>query len=149
MNMKDEAGEIPSWDVGRNTRQWLKEHIVEHQNKFDPKPTVNHMSQWPVWAEKFLDSDDQEKQTLAHMLMYSLKDKKDFLGKFHKLHGKYTALFFAFIETVDRLPIWARWAVRTPNVENDSLSLVGAFKSIGQINKWRSTNKYNIKKWDE
>lgn len=147
--MKDAQGEIPSWDVGRNTRQWLKEHIVEYNNKFDPKPIVNHLSQWPVWADKFLDSEDEEKQTLAHMLMYSLKDKEETLIRFRKQSGKYTALFFAFIETVDRLPLWARWAVTTPKVGDSASSAGNAFKSIQQLNVWRAKNKHNIKDWDE
>ena len=146
--MIDEQGEIPSWNVGRNTRQWLKEHIVEYRNKFQDKPIVNHMSQWPVWAEKFLDSEDEEKQMLAHMLMYSIKDKEDMLVRFRKQSAKYTALFFAFIETVDRLPLWARWAVRTPKVGDSASSVGNAFKSIKQINEWRRTNKLNIKEWD-
>lgn len=146
--MKDELGEIPSWDVGRNTRQWLKEHIAEFRCTFSPKPIVNHMSQWPVWAEKFLDSEDFEKQMLAQMLMYSLKDKEECLVKWRKESKKYIALFFAFIQTVDRLPIWAQWAVRTPKVDDKAYSLGNAFESIRQINEWRRTNKHNIKEWD-
>lgn len=146
--MKDEQGEIPSWDVYRNTRRWLKEHIAEYRCQFHEKPIMNHLSQWPVWAEKFLDSEDEEKRTLAHMLMYAVKDKDDCLVKFRKSSEKYTALFFAFIETVDRLPIWARWAVRTPKVGDSATSFGNAFKSIKQINEWRRTNKYNIREWD-
>lgn len=144
--MKDELGEIPHWDVGRNTKQWLKEHIVEYRNKFDPKPIVNHMSQWPVWAEKFIDSDDEEKQVLAHMLMYSIKDKEDMLTRWHKESAKYTALFFAFIETVERLPIWAKWAVITPKLDGIS---VNPFKTLAMLSKWRKENKYNIREWDK
>jgi hypothetical protein len=146
--MKDELGEIPSWDVYRNTRQWLKDHIVEYRNTFNAAPIVNHMSQWPVWAEKFLNSDDEEKKILANMLMYSLKDKEECLVKFRKESAKFNAVFFAFIETVDRLPVWARWAVRAPKVEDEAKSLGGAWSSIKQLNEWRRTNKHNIKYWD-
>ena len=147
--MKDEAGEIPSWDIDRNTRQWLKEHITDYALKFDPKPTVNHLSQWPVWAEKFLDSGDQEKRALVQMLMFSVKENADMLARWRKQSSKYTALFYAFIETVDRLPLWARWAVRTPTIEDSESSIGGALKSIAQLNEWRRVNKYNIKEWDE
>jgi hypothetical protein len=144
--MKDEAGEIPHWDVNRNTREWLKDHIEEYRCRFEPKPIVNHMSQWPVWADKFLDSEDAEKQALAHMLMYSLKDKEDFLIKWRVESAKYNALFFSFIETVERLPLWARWAVVTPRIDDTETNPLKKLKTLA---RWRAENKYNIREWDE
>lgn len=128
--------------------RWPKADI--HANgpyEFEPEPIENHMIHWPMWAEKFKDAPG-ELGVVARMLEYSMEETERLRKMMRKTDSKYTALFFAFIETVDRLPLWARWAVVTPKI-NDSASSVGnAFKSIQQINEWRATNKHNIKEWD-
>jgi hypothetical protein len=115
---------------------------------FEHMPIENHMVHWPMWAEKYKNAPG-EVGTLARMLQYSLDDKEQMLGRYLKTSSRYTALFFAFIETVDRLPLWARWAVVTPKVSGSASSIGGAFKSIKQINTWRAKNKLNIKDWDD
>lgn len=129
--------------------RWPKADVqISNGEEFDPEPIENHMIHWPMRAEKFKDAPG-ELGIVARMLGYSLEESERLRKMMRKTDSKYTALFFAFIETVDRLPLWARWAVVTPKVDDSASSVGNAFKSIRQINEWRATNKHNIKEWDD
>lgn len=116
---------------------------------FDPNPRFsNHMCHWGPWAKHFENSEDSEKAMLAAMLGAACDEIDEKNRRWNKETLKFTAVFFAFIETCDRLPLWARWAIVKPKVDGGSSLFSSAWGSIKQLNKWRAENKYGIKEWD-
>ena len=143
-----EADTVPEAIAAAQAR-WPKADIrISEIRLLEAAPCENHMIQWPMWAEHY-KTDPGPAGVLARMLQYSMDDKEEMLRRYRKTRACYTALFFAFIETVDRLPLWARWAVRTPKVGDSASSVGNAFASIRQINEWRASNKLNIREWDD
>jgi hypothetical protein len=123
-------------------------HCSEYGYKIEDCKFENHQVWWPIYAEKYKDAKG-DLGRVARMLQYSLDLNDEILRRYRKTSQRHNALFWAFMQTVDRLPIWARWAVVTPKLDSGILPLGAAWKSIQRLNEWRRTNRYNIREWDD